>query len=213
MRLRLPRTTTYDLTLLVVVLALTLLGIAMVFSASGMRALDTLDDPRYYLSWQALWAAIGLVGMFAAMRVDYHRYRALTVPLLVLVVVLLILVLLPGVGVRAGGAARWLRFGPVGLQPAELAKLALILYLAAWFGARRDEILKPGVLLPFLAATGALVGLVVAEPDFGTAIVIVAIAMTMYFLAGAGLRVFGAMAALVGVSVLVIAIEQPYRLQ
>jgi cell division protein FtsW len=121
MSLRLPRTTTYDLTLLVVVLALTLLGIAMVFSASGIRALDTLDDPRYYLSWQALWAAIGLVGMFAAMRVDYHRYRALTVPLLVLVVVLLTLVLLPGVGVRAGGAARWLRFGPVGLQPAELA--------------------------------------------------------------------------------------------
>ena len=58
MRLRLPRTTSYDLVLLLVVLALTLLGIAMVYSASGIRALDTLDDPRYYLSWQALWAAI-----------------------------------------------------------------------------------------------------------------------------------------------------------
>jgi cell division protein FtsW len=212
MRLRLPRTTTYDLTLLVVVLALTLLGIAMVFSASGMRALDTLDDPRYYLSWQALWAAIGLVGMFAAMRVDYHRYRALTVPLLVLVVVLLILVLLPGVGVRAGGAARWLRFGPVGLQPAELAKLALIVYLAAWLGARRAEIAKPAVLVPFFVVTGVLAALVVAEPDLGTAIVLVAIAMTMYFVAGARLRLFGALGGLVSVAVAAVAVAEPYRL-
>jgi len=212
MRLRLPRTTTYDLTLLLVVLALTLLGIAMVFSASGMRALDTLDDPRYYLSWQALWAAIGLVGMFAAMRVDYHRYRALTVPLLVLVVVLLILVLLPGVGVRAGGAARWLRFGPVGLQPAELAKLALIVYLAAWLGARRAEIAKPAVLVPFFVVTGILAALVVAEPDLGTAIVLVAIAMTMYFVAGARLRLFAALGGLVSVAVAAVAVAEPYRL-
>src|SRR6267378_1930289 len=212
MRLRLPRTTTYDLTLLVVVLALTLLGIAMVFSASGMRALDTLDDPRYYLSWQALWAAIGLAGMFAAMRVDYHRYRALAVPLLVLVVVLLVLVLVPGVGVRAGGAARWLRAGPVGLQPAELAKLALILYLAAWLGARRAEIAKPAVLLPFFVVTGSLAALVVAEPDLGTAIVLVAIAMTMYFVAGARMRLFAAVGGLVSVLVAAVAVAEPYRL-
>jgi hypothetical protein len=116
--LRLPRTTTYDLTLIGVVLALTLLGIAMVYSASGIRALDTLDDPRYYLTWQAVWAVLGLAGMLAAMRIDYHRYRVIAVPLVVVVVLLLILVLIPGVGVRAGGAARWLRAGPVGLQPA-----------------------------------------------------------------------------------------------
>lgn len=73
---RLPRTTNYDLTLIGVVLALTLIGIAMVFSASGIRALDTLDDPKYYLNWQALWAAFGLAGMLFAMRIDYHRYRA-----------------------------------------------------------------------------------------------------------------------------------------
>jgi len=87
--LRIPRTTSYDLALLVVVLALTLLGVAMVYSASGIRALDTLDDPRYYLGWQALWAAIGLVGMAAAMRFDYPHYRALAVPFLAVSVVLL----------------------------------------------------------------------------------------------------------------------------
>ncbi|TMB97282.1 MAG: cell division protein FtsW [Chloroflexi bacterium] len=184
MRLRLPRTTSYDLVLLLVVVALTLLGIAMVFSASGIRALDTVDDPRYYLGWQALWASLGLVGMVAAMRLDYHRYRALAVPLVVIVVALLVAVLVPGVGVRAGGAARWLRAGAVGLQPAELAKLALIVYLAAWFGPRRERL----------------------------AIVLVAIAMTMYFIAGARLRIFGALAGLALVSVLAVAVAQPYRL-
>ncbi len=213
MKLRLPRTTSYDLTLILVVLALTLVGIAMVYSASGIRALDTLDDPRYYLTWQSLWAALGLVGMLVAMRVDYHRYRIIAVPLLVLVVVMLALTLVPGVGACAGGACRWLRLGPAGIQPSELAKLALVIYLAAWLGARRDAVGSMGVLVPFLAVTAAVAGLVVAEPDLGTAIVIVAIAMTMYFLAGARLKVFAALAGLAAVSVLAIAIEQPYRLR
>ncbi|HUQ40926.1 MAG TPA: putative lipid II flippase FtsW [Candidatus Limnocylindrales bacterium] len=208
----LPHRTTYDLTLAGVVLALTLLGIAMVFSASGIRALDTLDDPRYYLTWQAVWAAIGLVGMLVTMRIDYHRYRALSVPLLVLVVILLMLVLVPGVGFRSGGAARWLRMGPVGLQPAELAKIALILYMGAWLGSRRAQIARPAVLLPFFLVTSLIVALVVAEPDLGTAIVIMAIAMAMYFVAGARLRVFSAIAGMVAVVGVAIAIEQPYRL-
>jgi len=208
-----PHRTSYDLVLIAVVLALTLLGIAMVFSASGMRALDTVDDPRYYLAWQALWAAIGLGGMLVAMRVDYHRYRVIAMPLLFIVFVLLVLVLVPGVGVRAGGAARWLRAGPVGLQPAELAKLALIVYLAAWLGGRREQIARPAVMLPALIVAATLGALVVAEPDLGTAIVIVAIAMTMYFVAGASLRLFTALTGLAAVVVAAIAIEQSYRLQ
>jgi cell division protein FtsW len=209
---KLPRTTSYDLPLMGVVLVLTLIGIAMVFSASGIRALDTVDDPHYYLGWQALWAAIGLAGMLAAMRIDYHRYRPLAVPLLVVVVALLVLVLIPSVGVRVGGASRWLRFGPVGLQPAELAKLALIIYLAAWLGSRRDTITRPAVLLPFFFVTTLLGALVVAEPDLGTAIVILAIAMTVYFIAGASLRIFGALAGLATVVVAAIAVAEPYRL-
>jgi cell division protein FtsW len=210
--LRIPRTTSYDLALLVVVLALTLLGVAMVYSASGIRALDTVDDPRYYLGWQALWAAIGLVGMAAAMRFDYHHYRALAVPFLAVSVVLLALVFVPGIGASAGGASRWIRIGPAGVQPAEVAKLALIVYLAAWLGARRDQIARPAVIVPVFAVSALLVGLVVKEPDLGTAIVIVAIAGTMYFVAGARLRVFTAISGLAGIVVLAIAIEQPYRL-
>src|SRR4026208_297724 len=139
-----PRTTSYDLVPLAVVLALTLLGIAMVYSASGIKALDALDDPRYFLGWQSLWATLGLIGMLVAARVDYPRYRVPALPPPAVPTTLLAPVLIPGVGATVNGAARWLRAGPVGIQPAELAKLALLLYLAFWFGAPRDRIADRG---------------------------------------------------------------------
>ncbi|HEV8670272.1 MAG TPA: putative lipid II flippase FtsW [Candidatus Limnocylindria bacterium] len=210
---RLPRTTSYDLVLVVVVLALTLLGIAMVYSASGIKALDALDDPRYFLGWQSLWAALGLVGMLAATRVDYHRYRLFALPLLVVAVALLAAVLFPGVGTSVNGAARWLRAGPVGVQPAELAKLALILYLAAWLGARRERIASPGVMVGVTVITGILTALVFLEPDLGTAIVIGVVALVMYFAAGARIRVFAALGSLAVVVALAGALTSDYRLQ
>ncbi len=213
MRLAVPRRTTYDLVLVVVVIALTLLGLAMVYSASGIGALDAVDDPRYYLGWQALWALLGLAGMLVTMRVDYRHYRYVAVPLLVVAVGLLGVVLVPGVGTSVNGAARWLRFGAVGLQPAELAKLALIVYLAAWLGGRRDRVGSLSVFVPFALLVAAVTALVMAEPDFGTAIVILAIAMAMYFVAGARLRVFAALATLAGTAALAVAIAEPYRVQ
>jgi len=211
--LRVPRTTSYDLVLVVVILALTLLGIAMVYSASGIKALDALDEPRYFLGWQSLWAALGLVGMLAATRIDYHRYRMLALPLLVGALALLAAVLVPGLGTTVNGAARWLRAGPVGLQPAELAKLALILYLAFWLGARRDRIERGGTVIGFVVITGLVGALVFAEPDLGTAIVIGAIALAMYFVAGARLWMFGALALLSGVLALAGALAHPERVE
>ena len=210
---RMPKTSTYDLILIVVVLALTLIGIAMVYSASGIKALDALEDPRYFLGWQSLWAAFGLVGMLAASRIDYHRYRALALPLLVLAIALLGAVLIPGVGTNVNGASRWLRAGPVGLQPAELAKLALIVYLAFWLGARRDRITEGGTAIGFVVITGTIVALVFAEPDLGTAIVIGAVALAMYFAAGARLWMFGALAMLSGVLALAGALAHPERVE
>ena len=208
-----PRTTSYDLVLVVVILALTLLGIVMVYSASGIKALDALDDPRYFLGWQSLWAALGLVGMLAATRIDYHRYRMLALPLLVGALALLAAVLVPGIGTSVNGAARWLRAGPVGLQPAEFAKLALILYLAFWLGARRDRIERGGTVIGFVVITGLVGALVFAEPDLGTAIVIGAIALAMYFVAGARLWMFAALAMLSGVLALAGALAHPERVE
>lgn len=208
------RRTTYDLPLLVVVLALLLLGLAMVYSASGITALDANDDPSTYLAQQSAWAALGVAAMFVAARVDHRRLRVIALPLLALSLALLVAVLVPGVGARAGGAARWLRFGPlVGVQPAELAKLAVILYLGTWLGAHRVEIGSWRVTAPFLAVTATVAGLVVVEPDLGTALVVVAVALAMYFVAGARLREFAALGALAVVLALAAAVVQPYRYQ
>ncbi len=210
---RIPRTTSYDLVLVVVVLALTLIGIAMVYSASGIKALDALDDPRYFLGWQSLWAALGLVGMLATSRIDYHRYRVISLPLLVVAIALLAAVLVPSLGTNVNGASRWLRAGPVGIQPAEFAKLALILYLAFWLGARRDRIARGDTAIGFVLVTGAIGALVFAEPDLGTAIVIGAVALAMYFAAGARLWMFAALAMLSGVLALAGALAHPERVE
>ena len=202
----------YDLGLLFAVLTLLAIGILMVYSASGVRALDALDNPQYYLLLQSAWGVLGLVGLALASRVDYQRYRAVALPLLVVAVALLVAVLLPGIGSRAGGAARWLRFvGPIGVQPAELAKLALVLYLAAWLSARHDALIQGRLGLAFLLVVGAVAAPVVLEPDLGTAVVLVATALVMYFLAGARLVEFAAIGALASVTLAALAIAAPYR--
>src|SRR6267378_2360222 len=186
----------------------------MVYSASGITALDANDDPSTFLAQQSAWAALGVAAMFVASRVDYRVLRFVAVPLLLLAIVLLGMVLIPGIGVSAGGATRWLRFGgSFGLQPAELAKLALIVYLATWLGGRRAQIGSWRITVPFILVTALVVGLVVAEPDLGTAIVVVVVALAMYFAAGARLREFAALGALAAVIVLALAVAQPYRLQ
>jgi len=140
MKLGLSRTTTYDLPLVAVVFVLLFFGLAMVYSASGITALDANDDPSTFLAQQSAWAALGVGAMFVASRIDYRVLRFVAIPLLVLAIVLLGAVLIPGIGVSAGGATRWLRFGgSFGLQPAEFAKLALIVYLATWLGGKREH--------------------------------------------------------------------------
>ena len=212
-RLRLPTHTGYDLALLSVVFVLLGLGLAMVYSASGIKALDALDDPRYFLVQQSIWVAIGLVAMLIVARIDYHRYRRLALPGLVIAVILLVAVLVPGIGTRVGGASRWLRVSSfAGVQPAELMKVALVVYLAFWLAAKRDRIGRWEVTVPFIGAVVLVAALVVAEPDLGTAIVVVAIALAMYFVAGARLVEFGALAGLTVISVAAVAVVQRYRL-
>lgn len=212
-RLRLPTHTSYDLTLLSVVLGLLAIGLAMVYSASGIKALDAVDDPRYFLIQQSAWVAIGLVAMFVVARIDYHRYKLLAIPVLILAILLLGVVLVPGIGTRVGGASRWLRISSfAGLQPAELAKLAVVLYLAFWLAAKRELVGRWSVTVPFVAVLTLVAALVIAEPDLGTAIVLVAIGLAMYFVAGARLAEFAALGGLATICVAAVAVVQPYRL-
>ena len=179
---------TMDLTLFACVLALSAIGLVMVYSASSIVAYDRLDDSAYFLKRQAMWIALGLTAMWLARSVHYQRLRSLTVPLLLLATVMMVLVLIPGIGRVAGGARRWITAGPLSFQPVEVAKLALVLYLAH-FATRRGlgiRNLQRGVLPP-LAIAGVLGLLALRQPDMGSALVLGAIVIVVLFLGGARL--------------------------
>ncbi len=189
-----------DPVILVAVVALVSIGILMVYSSSAMKAYLATDDPFRIVGPQVVWAAVGLVAMAVASRIDYRYLRLASVPLFGLAVVLLGLVLLPPLGplqpVRVGGSARWLQLGPLpAIHPAEVAKLALVVYLAHWLARRGGAVkgLRSG-LLPFLAIVGPVVLLVLREPDLGTASVIGLTALVMLFIAGANLLWLGLLA-------------------
>jgi cell division protein FtsW len=206
-----------DFTILVAVVALTAIGILMVYSSSAMKAYLQDDDTLSIVGPQIGWAALGIAAMAGMMRVDYRYLRLVSVPLFVFALLLLVVVLLPPIGPLQprviGGSARWLQIGPLpALHPAEIAKLALVIYLAHWFAKRGTKIrgLWTGTI-PFLIIIGPVVALIFVEPDLGTTIVVGLTAFTMFFLAGANLVHVGAMMVL-AVAALVVAGLQGYQL-
>jgi cell division protein FtsW len=145
-------------------------------------------------------------------QVDYHRLRPLVRPLALASVILLLLVLLPHLGVSSNGARRWLRIGPVEMQPAELAKLAMLLFVAGWLERRRDRLasLEEGVL-PFLALLALITGLVMLERDLGTTMILAAIMLSQFLIAGSRKRHVALLVAVVALSMAVLIRVEPYR--
>ena len=200
-----------DYTILVAVVSLASVGILMVYSSSAMRGyLSSANDTFAIVGPQIQWALLGIVAMIVTMRVDYRYLRIVSVPFFVVAVVLLVLVLLPAMGPLqpkiVGGSARWLQLGPLpAIHPAEIAKLALIVYLAHWMARRGTRIHGfLGGTVPFLVIALPVAALVFREPDLGTTIVITLTAFTMFFIAGAnvihlGLLVGGGVIAAIGV--------------
>ncbi len=198
-----------DYTILVVVVALIAIGILMVYSSSAMKAYLQDDDTLVIVGPQIGWAALGLAAMATMMRIDYRYLRLISVPAFVVAVGLLVLVLaLPESGpVRAisvGGSARWLQIGPLpAIHPAEIAKLAMVVYLAHWFAKRGTKISKFWAgTIPFLIITVPILALVFREPDLGTTMVLGLTAVTMFYLAGANLFHLAAMAVLAMVAII-----------
>jgi cell division protein FtsW len=184
-----------DYLILVVTVALAALGILMVFSSSAMRGYLSADDPFATVAPQIQWAALGIVAMVVMARVDYRYLRLASIPFLLVTVGLLLLVFHPDFQVVVGGSARWLRIGPLpSIHPAEMAKLALVIYLAHWFAKRGTRIHGFwGGTVPFLIIVTPIVALVFKEPDLGTTTVIALTALTMFFVAGANLLHLGIM--------------------
>jgi cell division protein FtsW len=186
-----PRATKHvamDHALLIVTITLALVGLVMVFSASAVVAGNRFHDSGYFLKRQLAWLAFGFLLLHLASRVDYIWWKRLSIPLIGIMTVLLVMVLVPSLGVAAKGARRWLRLGPISVQPAELVKLIAVIYLAAYLARKEDRItvLSSG-LLPSLIVVGLLSGLVLLEPDLGTVVVMGLVTVGMLFLGGARL--------------------------
>jgi cell division protein FtsW len=177
-----------DYVILVVVVALTAIGILMVYSSSALKGyLSQEADTFATVGPQIQWAILGLAAMLVMMRVDYRYLRLASVPFYAFAIGLLVLVFVPSLNVVIGGSARWLKVGPLpAIHPAEIAKLALVIYLAHWFAKRGKGVrgFWRGTI-PFLVIIAPVIALVFKEPDLGTTGVITLTAFTMFFLAGA----------------------------
>jgi cell division protein FtsW len=196
-----------DYMILVVVVALAAIGILMVYSSSAMKGYLSADaDTFQTVGPQIQWALLGLVAMVAMMRLDYRYLRLVSIPGYALALGLLVLVFVDEYNIVIGGSARWLRLGPLpAIHPAEMAKLALIVYLAHWFAKRGTKVGSFwGGVVPFLIIAGPVIALVFREPDLGTTIVITLTAFTMYFVAGANIVHLGSLFGLAGLGAIVV---------
>jgi cell division protein FtsW len=184
-----------DRTILAVVLLLVGVGTVMVFSASSSVATARYGDNAYYLKRHLLRVAMGLTLMFILARARYVRVARLWRPLMGISLAALVLVLLPGLGaVAAKGAQRWLSIGPFAFQPSDMARFALLLWLADTLAARREILGRfTDGLVPVLVPVGAAVGLIFLEPDYSTALVLAAVCFGLIYMSGARVMHLGSL--------------------
>lgn len=185
-RLRTPAFVEYDWTLLGIVAVLVGLGLVMVFSASYVQANQYLDSSTYFLMRQLRWLALGVAALVVAALFDYRKLQALSVPMMVFTVMLLVTVLI--LGNERLGATRFLgRNGSI--QPSELAKLTITIYIAYWLTSKGDRLRNVSYgLAPFAILLGLVAGLIILQPDFDTTTIIVVTALAMFFVAGADIK-------------------------
>jgi cell division protein FtsW len=183
-----------DYVLLALVIALSFFGLVMVFSSSFFMAINAERSTTHYVLRQAIAMVIGGAGLLVAQRTDYRFWRRMALPLFGVTLALLIVVLLlPDERSERGGAERWIAFGGFQFQPTEIAKFALIVYLAAWLMGRGDKLRSTTVgLLPFGLIVGAMIGIMALQRNVSSAVILTLIAVSVYFAAGASLIHLGA---------------------
>jgi cell division protein FtsW len=198
--------------LLTATMCLLAFGAVMVFSASSTTSvLGESGDGAEYLKRTLLFGALGLLAMrFLSVR-GLGAARALTPGLLAASLVLLVIVLMPGVGVTANGAQRWIGAGPIQVQPSELAKLALILYGAHLLAVRPKLTRNVRTMLPYLLVVGMACGLIVIEPDLGSALVAGFAVAALLVAGGASLRHLALIGGALAFCVLIAIMLEPYR--
>jgi cell division protein FtsW len=191
---------------------LNLLGLLMVLSASQVTSLYKYGSSWYQFERQFLWLLIGSVALVISMRIDYHRWRRWVTPGLVISGGLMVAVLVPGLGVDANGASRWLGYGQFSIQPSELAKLAMILFAADLLARRADKVHDWRITLrPVMTVFLVFAALLMLQPNLGTAMILAAIVLVMLFVAGVDTKPLAVTVGMLGAAATAFAFLEPFR--
>ena len=203
----------YDRYLLFSALGIIAIGLLMVYSTSIVISERTFGHPFYYVIRQSTYLVLGFIVAGLTVRIPLVQWEKLGTAMLFISIFLLFLVLVPGIGKQVNGSMRWIGFGPIGIQVSEFAKLSVVIFMAGYLVRREEEIrtrlsgfIKPMVLLGIMAL------LLLREPDFGAATVIMVTALGMMFLAGVRLWQFMALLISVVAALAILAISSPYRM-
>ena len=200
--------------LLVVTTLLICIGIVMIYSSSSSYAYEKFQDSAYYLKRHMVHFIIGLIFSLFVMRLDHRKIKKITKPLIIISILSLALVFIPGVGHEAGGARRWIRFGPIGFQPSEFAGLFLIIYLADIL-ERKQHCIKSffyGFMPPFIISAFTVL-LVLLQPDLGNAAIFFALLIIMFFVSGVNMSYFLPFIIAFVPALYFLIIKVPYRLR
>jgi cell division protein FtsW len=181
----------------------------MIYSATFALGYQLHEQPTYYFIRQLLWLGIGILALIVFAHIEYHAWRRYSVPIMALTLFLLILVLI--IGKQTFGGQRWLLNGSV--QPSELSKLAIVIYISAWLSSKGEKIRWVSYgLIPFAILLGLITGLIVLQRDLGTAILVAMTALAMFFIAGGNPGQIIVSGILGSVTITFLIVNSPYRL-
>ncbi len=202
-----------DAILIAVTTLLVVCGLVIIASAGIARSMLVYDEPYYFFTHQLTLGFLpGAVIWLFFQGIDYHKWKKIAFPLMLVSIFLLAIVLFPGIGTSFKGAQRWITFWGLSFQPTELCKLSLIIYLSAWLSSHQgnNESLKG--FFGFIVIIGIIGFLTMMQPDMGTFLITVITACAIYFLSGARLFYFLALGVLGGLALWVLILIAPYRM-
>ena len=204
----------FDKPLFVAVILIAIFGLVMIYSASFVWANYKFDDPYKFVKMQGIFLVVGIILMIVLSKIDYHIYYKYANIILLICAILLMLVLIPGIGTVRNGSRSWFGIGSLGIQPSEFAKIGLIIYVSKYLTNNNKEMksIIHGVL-PILGVIGLFFVLIMLEPDFGTAMVIVLTLVVLIFISGVKISFFVkiGLVGLLGIAGIIIA--APYRMK
>lgn len=200
------------ITLFITILIIAVFGLLMILSASSHTALETTGSSWFWFRKQLLWFGLGVIALIAGLRIPYHFWGRLARPMLILSFILMLAVLIPKLGTSANGARRWLNFGFFTVQPAELSKLTLIIYLSFLLNSRKDRLQNVSLSIrPTMAIVGLFIFTLLIQPDLGSAIVLGSIAFSILFAVNVPRRSLGLWVIGAAASALLVSLSAGYR--